>query len=165
MRDSYEWLNEYRKKGWNETKEEAKKGNIYAAALITDDPKDSMWFPMPVLSSLGLNSTFDLCSLIHFQFVERPNAEKENDGWFECSVEDVKEWWEPSNIGSPERQTRMLRRLEDTGFIKRKVVGKPVRRWLWIDFDRVIREHAEDIMEQADADKKTKKRRRLKKKG
>jgi DNA-binding MarR family transcriptional regulator len=70
--------------------------------------------------------------LIHFQIYERPEAESLNDGWFSCSLHELRRYTGLSNS----QQARYLASLEAQRYIKRQKTGSPGFRQIWIDFNR-----------------------------
>lgn len=131
MRDSYTAYIEL----CENTKDQYKKN------LTRGKPNFDNGFIMPVqpLPTIGRLGTMDLAILMDFQMRHRPHAELESNGWFKCSIEDMLRAEGPQ-IASPDKQSRMLNKLEDAGFIKRKVMGKPPIRHIWIDFDKYFQE-------------------------
>ncbi len=120
------------------------------AQLVRAAQQDNcVWMPMPPFRSIGCNASVYLALLIDWQVKKHPDCEKQEDGWFPCSIQELK----LSLKLTPGRQTRLLQRLEQKGFIRRKRSGTPPIRYLWIDYDHFYKEHQIAVEEYEELEK------------
>lgn len=118
-----------------------RKSYLEMEKVFQNAPKDHFWLACPFSKSLNRRTTlaFQFSMLVAFQIKDRPLAEKDSNGWFVCSVKDLEEKGR-KRFFSPALQTRALNQLEEVGYIKRKVIGGPPKRHLWINFDLFTKE-------------------------
>lgn len=90
--------------------------------------------PHLLIPIMGHKSMLDLSILMNFQWKFCSSAEKENNGWFPCSVQNFNNAFPEFDL-SPGRQTRLFNKLEKLNLVKRKLIGSPPIRHVWIDFD------------------------------
>ena len=110
--------------------------------------KDYEYFPMwllmphwsPIKGVHGRSVALLLSHLVRLQVQYHPDAEKEG-GWFPCPIHDLENGTKGRESRLPglrmpsSTQTRAFRLLEGADLIRRKLIGIPPTRHVWVNHD------------------------------
>lgn len=103
----------------------------------------AVWYSLDLCRKLGPKTSMVLAILMDYQVRAWPEAEREDKGWFSCTNEQLKAFC--PELLDLHTQTREFRVLEDEKFIRRKLVGMPPNRYMWIDWDRILELSCDEV--------------------
>lgn len=91
-------------------------------------------FPRALLYVLSFGEAIMLSHLINK--ARSVKAEEKEEGWFYCLMSNIVE---DLHISS-DSQTRLFNSLKQKAYIKTELRGLPAKRWIWIDFAKLVKD-------------------------